>query len=200
MKRLGSIFCICGIVTFILVGFRVWNIPINTNYTCNKFMGGNVLNEQLNVRLDGRLRKSLFRKNRYEVDVIVGAEKLPDLIDHPNVMSYWHSGVTSEWYSETNELRIRCKLLNYIDGPLDEIGDFYIIRLAYEYIDDLTGAIGYKTYGIMYIDKDFEDLVVGVYESNGNGGQGWSSIDGINISTASTTQELQDLFNKIYTK
>ncbi len=77
-RKLILIFII-GVIAFVILGIKYWSIPINNVYSCQSFIYDDKNSEQIEVNIEGRYMKSLFRKDYMTINIKTGDIEYPSI-------------------------------------------------------------------------------------------------------------------------
>jgi hypothetical protein len=175
-----------------------WDKPIHKQFDGIEFNLGQEAFEKIHVSIDGKLRRSLFRKDMVQLNIKLGDRDIPDLQKHHNILPLKANGAVATSLPETNEFHLFFKGKNTMEQYVDRIQDYYWINIAYRYYDEDKLELESETIGALYIDKDFDKILITLFKQASPTGGSWNGGDGKVISSETTIEDTKKLLQDIW--
>lgn len=186
LKKIAIILVIICIIIVYTMCFIYWKTSINKEFSCIQFKLNEKQYKPIDVKIKGVIKRSLLRQDIMEVNLKIGDKEIPDLKSHPNIIS-----LKAKTVAKNKEMCFNptTKVERYIENVYKNSSFIYLL---YNYWDNSTLSIEDEFYGVLIFDEDIDNIILTIYNDNG-----WSSVDGEVIVSATNLQDAQEILTKL---
>jgi|LGVE01.1.fsa_nt_gb hypothetical protein len=150
------------IIVFIILGVKYWSIPILNTYECQSFTINGEDSKEIEIRIDGEYKKSLFQKDYIDIYLKVGDVEYP--LEEHIAFPFNYKGIITSSTSGKDYLFPRAKTLGGYRLPL-KIRNGIMFDLEYTRFNDGEFPYPHEYVGSIVFSKDLSQIVFFPYKS-----------------------------------